>query len=269
MDIPVQRTAPARETMPRLSPSAWGVFPVGSAPRRATKAQTGQQQKRAERRGVRPAWQRIYFGSEKHRFRGAWGRSCACAAIPPALPLVKFRNIQTVPGLLERSALQRPQWGWRVGIPLWAGRRSAQGIGRRHRLTKGEGCLTDGTSLFPAGQRKLERLWLARTCAQGRGRLGQFLRGILRSGHQHQKVPGRRIRTPRRGAAAAGPAPGRSPRWGGGHCHPQGVAGLHLPARCGQLFPEAPPGGLQFPPGAGDTPSARYRLHKSKDASVK
>ena len=127
LDIPIQRTAPARETMPRLSPSAWGVFPVGSAPRRATKAQTGQQQKRAERRGVRPAWQRIYFGSEKHRFRGAWGRSCACAAIPPALPLVKFRNIQTVPGLLERSALPKRQWGWRVGIPLWAGRRSGPG----------------------------------------------------------------------------------------------------------------------------------------------
>ena len=41
MNILVQRTAPARETMPRLFPSAWGVFPVGSAPRRATKRDWG------------------------------------------------------------------------------------------------------------------------------------------------------------------------------------------------------------------------------------
>ena len=128
-----------------------------------------------------------------------------------------------------------------------------RGIGRRHRLTKGEGCLTDGTSLFPAGQRKLERLWLARTCAQGRGRLGQFLRGILRSGHQHQKVPVGVFAL----HAVAPQLPGQllagHPR-GGRPLSPAGGRWTPPASPLRPAFPEAPPGGLQFPPGAGDTP---------------
>ena len=101
----------------------------------------------------------------------------------------------------------------------------------------GKGRLADGAGALPPGQGQLGGIRFPRALPQGRGRLGQFLRGVLRGGHQHQEVPVGVLAL----HALAPQLPGQLLAChlvGRGHCHPQRVAGLHPPACGGEPSPK-------------------------------